>query len=131
MRPMFYLGLLALLPTLGYADYCADRAAAAFGELTQALGSAPAGTEETEARAVLERLCRDAQGAAAGRAGAPTTQPGPDASASTSAAAAATDAPPAEQTEPAKEPKSTRIFGVEIKQAPEGAAGYERASKSP
>jgi len=100
MRSAFLLALFALVPALGHADYCTERAQAAYAELTQALGSAPAAANQAQTQAVLERLCRDARGEG-------------------------------EQRAQADEPESTEILGVEIRQAPEGAAGYKRASKTP
>ena len=98
MRSAFLLALFALAPALGHADYCAERSQAAYAELTQALGTTPAGANQAQVQAALERLCRDAQ---------------------------------AQGTAQADEPESTEVLGVEIRQAPKGAAGYERASKSP
>jgi hypothetical protein len=108
MRAVLVTAIFLSLPLTGHADYCVDRSRAALDELgpMTAEGSAAA-----DARSVLERLCRDAQ------------------------AAATADRPVAATSEPAvrsgEEPESTKLLGVEIKQAPKGAAGYDRARKGP
>ncbi len=129
MRTALVIGLLALLPALGHADFCAERTEAALDELAQAQGAVPTGENAARTRAVLEKLCRDAQGAAAGTPPAAMTETAPAAAAAaTNAAGVAESVAP---TEDAEDPESTELFGVEIKQAPKGAAGYERASKRP
>jgi hypothetical protein len=96
------IALAFLLPGLAAADYCDERAGAALAELNAVLVDSPDGSQAQVARDVLVRVCRDAQ--------------------ADGASAAASEAAEAESSE---------LLGVEIKKAPEGAAGYLRTRKSP
>lgn len=111
MRVLLLFLVAILSPLVGYADYCTEQGDAALIELRSAMGSGANSSGDARAREVLERLCRDAQAAAVDRA-----------------VAAEAEKPAAR---PADEPESTELLGVEFKQAPKGAEGYKRASKSP
>jgi hypothetical protein len=111
MRAVLATWMFALVPLVGHADYCVDRSEAALEELGRTAESGADDGNQAGVRAVLERLCRDSQSAAtAGRSAAAASEPA---------------------TQTAAEPESTKIMGVEIKQAPKGAAGYDRARKAP
>ena len=124
MRLVLLIGLAAALPGLAAADYCEERADAGLSELSGVLQASADGSSANTARDVLVRVCRDAQGSASG--GATATWDSQAAPASAAAPATAPAAPEAKA-----EGESTKLFGIEIKEAPEGAAGYERARKVP
>jgi len=94
------------LPGLAAADYCADRAEAGLADLASVLQPAADGASANRAREVLLRVCREARGEGVAQA-------------EEAAAQAKADA------------ETTELLGVEIRQAPEGAAGYQRARKTP
>jgi hypothetical protein len=106
MRRTLLMLIVAALPGLAAADYCAERADAALTELAGVLQPTDDGANTNRAREVLMRMCREARGEGVAQA-------------EEAAAQAKADA------------ETTELFGVEIKQAPEGAAGYERARKTP
>jgi len=112
MRSIVLTCMLWVMPGLAAADYCTDRAEAALAELGSVLTHSADGASAGVAREVLVRVCRDAQG-------------NPDAQGADAAAVA-----PAGAAVEADD-DSTTILGIEIKTAPEGAAGYARARKSP
>lgn len=106
MRAMLAMALVAVLPGLAAADYCEERADAALADLAGVLQPAADGASANRAREVLMRVCREARGEGV-------------AEAEEAAAQAKADA------------ETTELLGVEIRKAPEGAAGYERARKTP
>jgi hypothetical protein len=73
MRMRVLMGLLAMLPGLAAADYCAERAGAALAEIQPLLRESADGASASTAREVLERLCRDAQAAGEEAGSAPAS----------------------------------------------------------
>jgi len=106
MRGMLAIVLVAAMPGLAAADYCKERSEAALADLAGVLQPAADGASANRAREVLMRVCREARGEGV-------------AEAEEAAAQAKADA------------DSTELLGVEIRKAPEGAAGYERTRKMP